>query len=179
MSGFYASAGLVAHVTAWSHPYFGEESEMVRHELYDIQWLPTNATMFFAIRTDLVVVYWGAHVGILDSSAFCRKELDLGPSVMQANQASNQKNNCGRNLRASAVWAEGARNVELKGLPYSSELDSSDYGLDESVEKIDCIGLERNWWSSSISRVVWTMCSSRPFGIFVPKIVRGRTDIVL
>ena len=113
-------------VTTWGHPYFGGESEMVRHELHDIQWVQTNATMFFAMRTDLVVVYWGAHVGILDPSASCKKELDLGPAVMQANHASRQKNNCGRNLRASTVWAEGARNVELKGLPCSSGLSSPD-----------------------------------------------------
>ena len=72
-------------VTTWGHPYFGGESEMVRQELHDIQWLQTNATMIFAIKTDLVVIYWGAHVGILDPSASCGRELGLGPAVMQAN----------------------------------------------------------------------------------------------
>ena len=85
-------------VTTWGHPYFGGESEMVRHKLHDIQWLQTNATMIFAMRTDLVVIYWEAHVGILDSSASCGREVDLGSAVMQANQASRQKNNSGRNL---------------------------------------------------------------------------------
>ena len=113
-------------VTTWGHPYFGGVSEMVRQELHDIQWLQTNATMIFAMRTDLVVIYWGAHVGILDPSASCGRELGLGPTVMQANQTSRQKNNSDRSLRASTVWAEGARNVELKGLPCSSGQVSPD-----------------------------------------------------
>ena len=113
-------------VTTWGHPFFGGESEMVRQELHDIQWLQTNATMIFAMRTDLVVIYWGAHVGILDPSTSCGRELGLGPAVMQANQTSRQKNNSDRCLWASAVWAEGARNVELKGLPCSSGQVSPD-----------------------------------------------------
>ena len=113
-------------VTTWGHPYFGGESEMVRQELHNIQWLQTNATMIFAMRTDLVVIYWGAHVGILDPSTFCGRELGLGSAVTQANPTSRQKNNGDRSLRASTVWAEGARNVELKGLPCSSGQISPD-----------------------------------------------------
>ena len=113
-------------VTTWGHPFFGGESEMVRQELHDTQWLQTNATMVFAMRADLVVIYWGAHVGILNPSASCGGELGLGPAVIQANQASRRKNKSDRCLWASTVWAEGARHVELKGLPCLSGQVSPD-----------------------------------------------------
>ena len=67
VEALYATEGaFAAHhrnglVTTWGHPFFGGESELVRIELHDIQWLQTNATMVFATRADLAVIYWGAH----------------------------------------------------------------------------------------------------------------------
>ena len=113
-------------VTTWGRPFFGGESEMVREELHDIQWLQTNATMVFAMRTDLAVIYWGAHVGIVTPSSSHGGEPGLENVMMQTNQSNSRKNKSDRCLWASTVWSEGAEHVELKGLPCPSRSLSSD-----------------------------------------------------
>ena len=63
--GAFATLHRGGSVIASGHPFFGGEGAIVRKDLYNVQWLEANATMMFAGRSDLAVIYWGAHTGIL------------------------------------------------------------------------------------------------------------------
>ena len=112
--GAFAALHKDGTVTAWGNPNVGGNVTLVQEELFAIQWIAANSTIFFAGRADHAIVYWGVHTGILIPC--CSPAGDLGHPTECAELDCRK----GWGLEASVAWSEGAANLSLELPPHSN-----------------------------------------------------------
>ena len=109
--GAFAALHKGGTVTTWGNPNLGGSIKLVQKEVFAIQWLTANSTMFFAGRTDHVVVYWGCRTGILTPCFDPAGE--LGCPEDDANPYPKKE----WGLKASVAWSEGVGNLIVESPP--------------------------------------------------------------
>ena len=107
--GAFAALHQGGTVTTWGNPNLGGSIKLVQKEVFAIQWLTANSTMFIVGRADHVIVYWGNHTGILtpcfdpagelkcpedDANPYPKKEWDLKASVLWSEGVDNHVVEC-------------------------------------------------------------------------------------
>ena len=102
--GAFAALHQGGTVTTWGNPNLGGSIKLVQKEVFAIQWLTANSTMFIVGRADHVIVYWGNHTGILTPCFDPAGELKCPED--DANPYPKKE----WDLKASVVWSEGVDN---------------------------------------------------------------------
>ena len=109
--GAFAALHKEGTVTTWGNPNLGGNITLVQNEVFAIQWITANSTIFFAGRADHVIAYWGLHTGIL--TPCFNPAGELGPPKDRTDPY--RENEWG--LEASVVWSEGVGSLLLECPP--------------------------------------------------------------